>query len=71
MDWQQAMIERHKADIEQMRTSIEWMESGKLDVGEVDRSGGMISTKDEAIATYRRIIEQLEGIIQRAEGGSA
>ena len=49
MTWKTSMIEHHKADIERMKTSIEWLESGKMDVGEVDAAGWKTSLKNESV----------------------
>ena len=70
MTWSEQMIAHHKDEIEHMRQSIEWMESGKMDVGEVDSGGRMTSLKDESIASYKRIIAELENVVARMEAKS-
>ncbi|TIT96238.1 MAG: hypothetical protein E5W43_22525 [Mesorhizobium sp.] len=60
-------IKRHKADIERMRESIEWMEAGNEEIGERSPSGKLISLNAETIDYYKRTIETLERVIATLE----
>lgn len=65
MGWYDTMIERHREDVARMKKSIELYESGQADIGERDDSGRLTSFRNEMVASYKRTIAELEGIIER------
>jgi len=54
-----------KREREQQQGQLEWMESGRMQVGTRDAGGRLTDTTPEAIAEAKRKIDELDRLIAR------
>ncbi|MGV3553206.1 hypothetical protein [Rhizobium sp.] len=63
MGWREETISRHEADIKSYKATIEAIDNGTFDIGDVDSHGNKTSTAQDLKATYNRIIDELEKVL--------
>ena len=71
MGWREDLIARHTEAIASMSEGVEWLESGKQQMNDVDSGGKATNMNADIIAHYKRAIEGLNHVVDRLKADIA